>query len=80
MAIIRLYQFFEIWNLLIFYSYDVVFKFLMADMPIAKLILPKILNQEINPLKFNLTEFRKKIVLNLTVFLIEFSAVLRQEY
>lgn len=48
--------------------YDVVFKFLMGDMRIAKLILSKILDQEIETLEFKPTEFRKKIGLNLTVF------------
>ncbi|XCN75283.1 MAG: hypothetical protein Q3M24_11320 [Candidatus Electrothrix aestuarii] len=59
--------------------YDVVFKFLMGDMRIAKLILSKILDQEIETLEFKPTEFRKKIGLNLTVFRIDFSAVIRQE-
>jgi len=59
--------------------YDVVFKFLMGDMRIAKLILSKILDQEIETLEFKTTEFRKKIGLNLTVFRIDFSAVIRQE-
>ncbi len=58
--------------------YDVVFKFLMGDMRIAKLILSKILDQEIESLEFKPTEFRKKIGLNLTVFRIDFSAVIRQ--
>ncbi|CAK8720001.1 Rpn family recombination-promoting nuclease/putative transposase [Candidatus Electrothrix laxa] len=58
--------------------YDVVFKFLMGDMRIAKLILSKILDQEIESLEFKPTEFRKKIGLNLTVFRIDFSAVLLQ--
>ncbi|MCI5141257.1 MAG: hypothetical protein D3909_05925, partial [Candidatus Electrothrix sp. ATG1] len=59
--------------------YDVVFKFLMGDMRIAKLILSKILDQEIETLEFKPTEFRKKIGLNLTVFRIDFSAVILQE-
>ncbi|WPD24163.1 MAG: hypothetical protein SD837_06315 [Candidatus Electrothrix scaldis] len=59
--------------------YDVVFKFLLGDMRIAKLILSKILDQEIETLEFKPTEFRKKIGLNLTVFRIDFSAVIRQE-
>jgi hypothetical protein len=58
--------------------YDVVFKFLMGDMRIAKLILSKILDQEIESLEFKPTEFRRKIGLNLTVFRIDFSAVLLQ--
>ena len=58
--------------------YDVVFKFLMGDMRIARLILSKILDQEIETLEFKPTEFRKKIGLNLTVFRIDFSAVIRQ--
>ena len=58
--------------------YDVVFKFLMGDMRIAKLILSKILDQEIETLEFKPTEFRRKIGLNLTVFRIDFSAVLLQ--
>ncbi len=58
--------------------YDVVFKFLMGDMRIAKLILSKILDQEIESLELKPTEFRKKIGLNLTVFRIDFSAVIRQ--
>ena len=58
--------------------YDVVFKYLMGDMHIAKLILSKILDQEIETLEFKPTEFRKKIGLNLTVFRIDFSAVLLQ--
>nr|MDU9044507.1 hypothetical protein [Candidatus Electrothrix aestuarii] len=48
-------------------------------MRIAKLILSKILDQEIETLEFKPTEFRKKIGLNLTVFRIDFSAVIRQE-
>ena len=59
--------------------YDVVFKFLMGDMRIARLILSKILDQEIETLEFKPTEFRKKIGLNLTVFRIDFSAVIRRE-
>ncbi|WP_339136491.1 MAG: hypothetical protein WGN25_01245 [Candidatus Electrothrix sp. GW3-4] len=51
----------------------------MGDMRIAKLILSKILDQEIETLEFKPTEFRKKIGLNLTVFRIDFSAVIRQE-
>jgi hypothetical protein len=58
--------------------YDVVFKFLMGDMRVAKLILSKILDQEIESLELKPTEFRKKIGLNLTVFRIDFSAVIRQ--
>ncbi|WP_446008348.1 hypothetical protein [Candidatus Electrothrix sp.] len=58
--------------------YDVVFKFLMGDMRIAKLILSKILDQEIESLELKPTEFRRKIGLNLTVFRIDFSAVIRQ--
>ncbi|XOF33773.1 MAG: hypothetical protein ACL93V_00275 [Candidatus Electrothrix sp. YB6] len=38
----------------------------MGDMRIAKLILSKILDQEIETLEFKPTEFRKKIGLNLT--------------
>ncbi|WP_339134120.1 MAG: hypothetical protein WGN25_14515 [Candidatus Electrothrix sp. GW3-4] len=59
--------------------YDVVFKFLLGDMRIARLILSKILDQEIETLEFKPTEFRKKIGLNLTVFRIDFSAVILQE-
>ncbi len=58
--------------------YDVVFKFLMGDMRIAKLILSKILDREIEELELKPTEFRKKIGFNLTVFRIDFSAVIRQ--
>lgn len=47
-------------------------------MRIAKLILSKILDQEIETLEFKPTEFRKKIGLNLTVFRIDFSAVILQ--
>ncbi len=50
----------------------------MGDMRITKLILSKILDQEIESLEFKPTEFRKKIGLNLTVFRIDFSAVIRQ--
>jgi hypothetical protein len=49
-------------------------------MRIAKLILSKILNQEIEILEFKPTEFKKKIGLNLAFFRIDFSAVLRQEH
>ncbi|CAK8713458.1 Rpn family recombination-promoting nuclease/putative transposase [Candidatus Electrothrix laxa] len=58
--------------------YDVVFKYLMGDMRIAKLILSKILDQEVEALDLRPTEFKKKIGLNLTVFRIDFSAKIRQ--
>ena len=58
--------------------YDVVFKYLMGDMRVARLILSKILDQEVEALNLRPTEFRKKIGLNLTVFRIDFSAQIRQ--
>jgi hypothetical protein len=58
--------------------YDVVFKYLMGDMRVARLILSKILDQEVEYLNLRPTEFRKKIGLNLTVFRIDFSAKIRQ--
>ncbi len=58
--------------------YDVVFKYLLGDMRIAKLILSKILGEEIETLDLKPTEFKKKIGLNLTVFRIDFSAKIRQ--
>jgi hypothetical protein len=58
--------------------YDVVFKYLMGDMRVARLILSKILDQEVEALDLRPTEFRKKIGLNLTVFRIDFSAKIRQ--
>jgi len=59
--------------------YDVVFKYLLDDKKIAKLIISKILGEDIISLEFNSTEMRKKLSThNFTVFRIDFSATIRQ--
>ncbi|MDA3941686.1 MAG: hypothetical protein PF693_20645 [Spirochaetia bacterium] len=60
--------------------YDVVFKYLIGDMKIAKLILSSILGTEIEELEFAPTELQTRIKndhRNFTVFRIDFTARLR---
>lgn len=60
--------------------YDVVFKYLIGDMKIAKLILSGILETEIEELEFAPTELQTKIQndrTNFTVFRIDFTARLK---
>ncbi len=60
--------------------YDVVFKYLIGDMKIAKLILSGILETEIEELEFAPTELQTRIKndrKNFTVFRIDFTAKLR---
>lgn len=59
--------------------YDVVFKYLLDDKKIAKLIISKILNEDIVSLDFRPTELKKKVsVHDLTVFRIDFAATIKQ--
>lgn len=59
--------------------YDVVFKYLLDDKKIAKLIISKILDEEIISLDFRPTELKKKISAHsLTVFRIDFAATIKQ--
>jgi hypothetical protein len=58
--------------------YDIVFKYLLADKKIAKLIISKILDEEIISLDFRPTELNKKITTQLTVFRIDFAATIKR--
>lgn len=58
--------------------YDIVFKYLLDDKKIAKLIISKILDEEIESLEFRPTELNKKINTNLTVFRIDFAATIKR--
>ena len=59
--------------------YDVVFKYLMDDKKIAKLMISKILDEEIESLEFRPTELKQKLSgTNFTVFRIDFAATIRQ--
>ncbi len=59
--------------------YDVVFKYLLDDKKIAKLIISKILNEDIVSLDFRSTELKKKVSAHdLTVFRIDFAATIKQ--
>jgi hypothetical protein len=58
--------------------YDVVFKYLLDDKKIAKLIISKILDEEIISLEFRPTELKTKVTAHdLTVFRIDFAATIR---
>ncbi len=59
--------------------YDVVFKYLLDDKKIAKLIISKILDEDIVSLDFRPTELKKKLSAHeLTVFRIDFAATIQQ--
>ena len=59
--------------------YDVVFKYLMSDMRIARFIISKIIGEEIESVEVKPTEFSTKIendVRNFTVFHLDFAATI----
>ncbi len=59
--------------------YDVVFKYLLDDKKIAKLIISKILDEDIVSLDFRPTELKKKISPHgFTVFRIDFAATIQE--
>ena len=59
--------------------YNVVFKYLLDDKKIAKLIISKILNEDIVSLEFRPTELKKKDNYSrFTVFRIDFTATIQQ--
>lgn len=59
--------------------YDVVFKYLLDDKKIAKLIISKILDEEIVALDFRPTELKMKVSgHDLTVFRIDFAATIKR--
>ncbi len=59
--------------------YDVVFKYLLDDKKIAKLLISKILDEDIVALDFRPTELKKKISAHdLTVFRIDFAATIQR--
>jgi hypothetical protein len=58
--------------------YDVVFKYLLDDLRVAKLLLSKIINQPIETLELKPTEYQKRIRGQFTVFRIDFAAKIRQ--
>ncbi|MCI5159494.1 MAG: hypothetical protein D3906_13890 [Candidatus Electrothrix sp. AUS1_2] len=59
--------------------YDVVFKYLMQDMRVAKLVISNIIEQEIESLDFAFTELNRKLPGGgLTVLRIDFAAKIRE--
>ncbi len=59
--------------------YDVVFKYLLDDKKIAKLIISKIIGEDVVSLDFRPTELKKKLSANnLTIFRIDFAATIKQ--
>ncbi|MCK5517183.1 MAG: hypothetical protein KAI39_09940 [Desulfobulbaceae bacterium] len=59
--------------------YDVVFKYLMKDMRVAKLVISNIIEQEIESLDFSFTELsKKKTDGSLTVLRIDFAAKIKE--
>ncbi|MCI5197685.1 MAG: hypothetical protein D3919_15985, partial [Candidatus Electrothrix sp. AW5] len=59
--------------------YDVVFKYLMQDMRVAKLVISHIIEQEIESLDFAFTELNRKLPNGgLTVLRIDFAAKIRE--
>jgi hypothetical protein len=59
--------------------YDVVFKYLMQDSRVAKLVISNIIKQEIESLDFGVTELnRKKTDGSLTVLRLDFTARIKQ--
>jgi len=59
--------------------YDVVFKYLMQDMRVAKLVISNIIEQEIESLDFAFTELNRKLPEGgLTVLRIDFAAKIRE--
>jgi hypothetical protein len=59
--------------------YDVVFKYLMQDMRVAKLVISNIIEQEIESLDFAFTELNRKLPDGgLTVLRIDFAAKIRE--
>ena len=59
--------------------YDVVFKYLMQDMRVAKLVISNIIEQEIESLDFAFTELNRKLPAGgLTVLRIDFAAKIRE--
>ncbi len=59
--------------------YDAVFKYLMNDNKVAKLLLSAILGREIIELEFKPTEFQVDFNIALTVFRIDFKAVVKDK-
>lgn len=57
--------------------YDVVFKYLMADNKVAKLIISKIIDQEVESLEFKPTEYQKKQGGNFIIMRIDFAATIK---
>ncbi|HLA36013.1 MAG TPA: hypothetical protein VJ001_14210, partial [Rhodocyclaceae bacterium] len=58
--------------------YDVVFKYLMEDAQVAKLMLSTLLGEEITELRFSPQEHTTEIpARNLTVYRIDFTATIR---
>lgn len=58
--------------------YDVVFKYLLDDEKVAKLILSSIIDMEIEELEFRPTEHRSEINQSLTVFHLDFMAKVKK--
>ena len=59
--------------------YDVVFRYLMKDMRVAKLVISNIIEQEIESLEFGFTELDRKLPDgSLTVLRLDFSAKIRE--
>ncbi len=59
--------------------YDVVFKFLMEDMRVAKIILSALLKREVVELEVRPHEYAKDLERNLSIFRIDFAARIRQD-
>lgn len=59
--------------------YDVVFKCMMENMQVAKILLSALLKREIIELEFGRNEFSKSIGANISLFRIDFSALVRDK-
>ncbi|MGN0224023.1 MAG: hypothetical protein ACI4AM_08360 [Muribaculaceae bacterium] len=59
--------------------YDVVFKFLMEDMRVAKIILSALLKREVVELEVRPHEYAKDLERNLSIYRIDFAARVRQD-
>jgi len=58
--------------------YDVVFRYLMGNQKVAKIIISNIIGEEIESLDFSFTELSKKVKESLTVLRLDFAAKILQ--
>uniref|UniRef100_UPI0005EB96BB hypothetical protein n=1 Tax=Desulfonatronovibrio magnus TaxID=698827 RepID=UPI0005EB96BB len=58
--------------------YDAVFKYLMDDLPVARVIISTIIGQEVEELEFKQRERSAQVAsLGVTIFRLDFSAVIK---